>query len=228
MKYSVDLKGVNKVYEINEELNFQALDDINLQIKKGELLAVVGPSGSGKSTLMNILGLLDRPTNGKYFLDGSDTSKLKDHALATLRNRKIGFIFQNFNLLNRTSALENVALPLIYSGVGTAERHARAKKMLEMVGLGDKLNSHPNQLSGGQQQRVAVARALVTDPEIILADEPTGNLDSKTGDEIMALLKNLNKEGKTIILITHSNEIAKKAKRVIQIKDGKVTKNGLY
>ncbi len=222
MKYSVDIKKVNKVYKINEELDFQALKDINLQIKKGELLAIVGPSGSGKSTLMNILGLLDHPTSGQYLLDGSDTSRLKDRATATLRNRKIGFIFQNFNLLNRTSALENVALPLIYSGVSSKERHDRAKKMLEMVGLGDKLGSHPNQLSGGQQQRVAVARALVTNPEIILADEPTGNLDSKTGDEIMELLKKLHKEGKTIILITHSQEIAKSAKRVIQIKDGRI------
>lgn len=222
MKYSVDIKKVNKVYKINEELDFQALKDVSLQIKKGELLAIVGPSGSGKSTLMNILGLLDHPTSGQYYLDGSDTSKLKDRATATLRNKKIGFIFQNFNLLSRTSALDNVAMPLIYSGVSGSERHLRAKKMLETVGLGDKLNSHPNQLSGGQQQRVAIARALVTDPEIILADEPTGNLDSKTGDEIMDLLKKLNKEGKTIILITHSQDIAKAAKRVIQIKDGRV------
>src|ERR1700690_88741 len=183
MKYSVELKSVNKIFE-SEGVTFQALFGVNLNIKKGEFLAIVGPSGSGKSTLMNILGLLDHPTNGEYFLDGKDVSKLKETTLAEIRNKKIGFVFQSFNLLKRTSAIDNVMLPLIYSKVKYRQRYERAKKALDAVGLGDKITSKPNQLSGGQQQRVAVARALVTDPEIILADEPTGNLDSKTGAEV--------------------------------------------
>ncbi|HWA52460.1 MAG TPA: ABC transporter ATP-binding protein [Patescibacteria group bacterium] len=218
-KLSVDLQKVNKIFEA-EGVTFQALYDIDLDIKKGEFVAIVGPSGSGKSTLMNILGLLDHPTNGKYFLDGQDVSKLKETTLANIRNKKIGFVFQSFNLLKRTSALDNVILPLIYSGVNASERKSLAAKALQSVGLGEKLNSKPNQLSGGQQQRVAIARALVTNPEIILADEPTGNLDSKTGEEVMQIFKDLNKEGRTIILITHSDEIAKEAKRRVTIKDG--------
>ncbi len=221
MKYSVDISRVNKIYS-SEGVTFQALTDIDLKIKKGEFVAIVGPSGSGKSTLMNILGLLDHPTSGEYLLDGKDVSRLKENTLADIRNKKIGFVFQSFNLLKRTSAIDNVMLPLIYSKVRYSERQERAKKALEQVGLGDKLNSKPNQLSGGQQQRVAIARALVTNPEIILADEPTGNLDSKTGDEVIQIFKKLNKEGRTIVFITHSNEIAKEAKRTVTIKDGKL------
>lgn len=220
---AVDIQNVNKTY-IAGTLTFQALTGINIKIKSGEFVAIVGPSGSGKSTLMNILGLLDKPSGGKYFLDGKDVSKLKENYLAEIRNKKIGFVFQSFNLLKRTSALVNVALPLIYSGVKTKERIERAKKAMESVGLADKLESKPNELSGGQQQRVAIARALVTNPEIILADEPTGNLDSKTGKEVMDIFKKLNKDGRTIILITHSNEIAKEANRIITIKDGRIQK----
>jgi putative ABC transport system ATP-binding protein len=221
MIYSVDIQGVNKIYT-SEGVSYQALTDINLKVKKGEFLAIVGPSGSGKSTLMNLLGLLDHPTSGKYFLDGQDVSKLKENTLADIRNKKIGFVFQSFNLLKRTSALDNVSLPLIYSRIKEQERKERATKALTSVGLQEKINSKPNQLSGGQQQRVAIARALVTNPEIILADEPTGNLDSKTGREVMDIFKELNKQGRTIILITHSNEIAKEAKRMVTIKDGRL------
>ncbi len=218
----IKLININKVFELDEDLKFQALKNINLEIKSGEFVAIIGPSGSGKSTLMNILGLLDKPTSGSYFLDDKDVSKLKDDTLATLRNKKIGFVFQSFNLLNRTSALDNVALPLIYSGISKTERNFRAEKMLERVGLLNKLLSRPNQLSGGQQQRVAIARALVTNPQVIFADEPTGNLDSKTGIEILKLLKKLNQEGKTIILITHEQTIARYANRTISLKDGQV------
>ncbi len=222
MKYSVDISHVNKIFD-SEGITFQALFDINLKIKKGEFVAIVGPSGSGKSTLMNILGLLDHPSTGRYHLDGKDVSRLKETTLAEIRNKKIGFVFQSFNLLKRTSSLLNTELPLVYGGYSADERHVMAKKALESVGLSDKLNSKPNQLSGGQQQRVAVARALVTNPEIILADEPTGNLDSKTGDEILKIFEKLNRDGRTIILITHSNEIAKAASRIVQIKDGRVS-----
>jgi putative ABC transport system ATP-binding protein len=221
--HSVVLKNINKVfYQGDGELSFQALQDINLTIDKGDFVAIVGPSGSGKSTLMNILGLLDQPTSGSYNLDGQDVSKLDEDTLAKIRNQKIGFVFQSFNLLNRTTALQNVSLPLIYTGIPRAERDTRSAKALKQVGLDTKSSSKPNQLSGGQQQRVAIARALVTDPEIILADEPTGNLDSKTGDEIIELFKDLNKQGKTIIFITHSSDIAKQANRTIQIKDGRI------
>ncbi len=220
----VHLQDINKVYESEEGVSFQALKDINLSIDKGEFVAITGPSGSGKSTLMNILGLLDSPTSGSYDLDGKDVAHLGEKTLAQIRNKKIGFVFQSFNLLNRTSALDNVALPLIYSGVERPERLKRAQNSLEKVGLGEKLNSHPNQLSGGQQQRVAVARALVTGPEVILADEPTGNLDSKTGIEIMKLFHELHGGGSTIILITHDMAVAKNAKRVIQVRDGEIVK----
>lgn len=225
----IKLVQLNKVFQLDEDLNFQALKDINLEIKSGEFVAIIGPSGSGKSTLMNILGLLDKPTSGQYFLDEKDVSKLNQDTLANLRNKRIGFVFQQFNLLNRTSALDNVALPLIYSGVPKEERNIRARRVLEQVNLSDKLNSRPSQLSGGQQQRVAIARALVNSPDIIFADEPTGNLDTKTGLEILGILKKLNehsssskKEGKTIILITHEKDIAKSAKRIISLKDGKI------
>lgn len=219
----VVLNHINKVFLLEEELKFQALDDVSLTINKGEFVAIVGPSGSGKSTLMNIIGLLDKQTSGTYHLDGMDVSHLKDDHRAELRNKKIGFVFQSFNLLPRTSAVDNVALPLIYSGVKHRERIKRAKGSLDNVGLSEKYNSRPSQLSGGQQQRVAIARALVTNPEIILADEPTGNLDSKTGLEIISILKELNKKGRTVILITHDRNIAHNAKRVITIKDGKVS-----
>lgn len=217
----VKLSKVNKIYR-SGEISFQALKNINLEVKKGDFVAVIGASGSGKSTLMNIIGLLDKPTSGTYELDGGDTSKLEEDHLAGIRNKKIGFVFQSFNLLPRTTALDNVAMPLIYAGVSRQERNGKAEKALNQVGLSDKLKSHPNQLSGGQQQRVAIARALVNDPEIILADEPTGNLDSKSGQEIMEIFKGLNKAGKTIIMITHEVSIAKFAKRVVRLKDGEV------
>lgn len=220
----VKLSHINKTYQLTEDLTFQALNDVSLSIAKGEFMAIVGPSGSGKSTLMHIIGLLDHPTNGSYELDGHDVANLKENALAEIRNKKIGFVFQSFNLLPRTSALDNVALPLIYSKVKSKERLERAKEALVEVGLGEKLQSRPNQLSGGQQQRVAIARALVTNPEIILADEPTGNLDSKTGEDIMKLFYDLNKKGKTIVLITHEPNIAEQAKRHIHIRDGRISK----
>ena len=219
----IQLKNINKIFQLDEELTFQALKDINLSIDKGEFVAIIGPSGSGKSTLMNILGLLDKPTSGSYHLDGMDVSHLKDDHLAKLRNQKIGFVFQSFNLLPRTSAVDNVALPLVYSGVSASDRIKKAKKALDAVGLSDKYNSRPSQLSGGQQQRVAIARALVTDPDIIFADEPTGNLDSKSGAEAIELLEKLSKEGKTIVLITHDVSTAHHAKRIIRVKDGEIT-----
>lgn len=219
----IKLDKVNKIFQLDEELTFQALKDIDLEINKGDFVAIVGPSGSGKSTLMNILGLLDRPTSGSYHLDGMNVSHLKDDHLAKLRNEKIGFVFQSFNLLARTSAVDNVALPLIYSGVSAGDRVKRAKKALDAVGLSDKYNSRPSQLSGGQQQRVAIARALVTDPDIIFADEPTGNLDSRSGAEAMELLKKLHKDGRTIVLITHDGVTAKNARKIIRVKDGVIT-----
>lgn len=218
----VELTGMGKVYQIGQAPPFQALKDINLKIRRGAFLAIIGPSGSGKSTLMNIIGLLDRPTRGSYRLDGQDVGKFREGKLAQLRNKKFGFIFQNFNLLQRTTALQNVALPLVYAGIPKDKRCKMSKDALVDVGMEEKINSLPNQLSGGQQQRVAIARALVTNPEVILADEPTGNLDSRTGAQIIALLGKLNKKGKTVILITHSLEIARKADRVIRLKDGRI------
>jgi len=221
MDLLVKLSKVNKVYETGE-ISFKALKNINLVISKKEFVAVIGASGSGKSTLMNIIGLLDKPTSGAYELDGKDTSRLEENSLAGIRNKKIGFVFQSFNLLPRTSALDNVAIPLIYAGVSKNERLERAKSVLDQVGLIEKILSYPNQLSGGQQQRVAIARALVNNPEIILADEPTGNLDSKSGQEIMDIFKRLNNQGKIIIMITHEASIAKFAKRIIRLKDGEI------
>lgn len=217
----VKLARVNKIYT-SGEISLQALKNINLEIKKGEFIAVIGASGSGKSTLMNIIGLLDRPTSGSYELDGQNPAHLKEDALARIRNTKIGFVFQSFNLLPRTSALDNVAMPLIYAGDSKETREQKAESALVQVGLSDKLYSRPNQLSGGQQQRVAIARALVNNPEIILADEPTGNLDTKSGKEIMRIFQKLHKEGKTIVMITHEAEIAKHAKRIIRLKDGEI------
>jgi putative ABC transport system ATP-binding protein len=216
----IEIENITKVYQMGET-EVRALDGVSLKIDDGEWAAITGPSGSGKSTLMAILGCLDSPTSGSYKLDGLDVAKMRDDQLAAVRNKKIGFVFQQFNLLARTSALENVELPLLYSSVN--HRHDRAKAALEAVGLADRMKHHPNELSGGQQQRVAIARALVTEPSILLADEPTGNLDSKTGKEIMELFSRLHSErGITVIFVTHDPTIAANANRVIHIMDGVV------
>ncbi|HUC94451.1 MAG TPA: ABC transporter ATP-binding protein [Candidatus Saccharimonadales bacterium] len=216
----ISLSKVIKTYKLGDDVEVFALKGIDLEIKEGEFVAIIGPSGSGKSTLMHIIGILDQPTSGVVKLEGSDVELLPEQKLAELRNKHIGFVFQAFNLLPKTSAVENVELPLIYSNVSAGERRKRAIEALQTVDLGERLNHTPSQLSGGQQQRVAVARALVTNPSLILADEPTGNLDSKAGDEIIDLLKDLNKKGHTIVLVTHEREIAEQAKRIVEIKDG--------
>lgn len=210
-----------KTYEMGGE-KLHALRGIDLTIRRGEYVAVMGPSGSGKSTLMNLIGCLDTPTSGRYWLAGRLVSELDDDELAAIRNREIGFVFQTFNLLPRATALHNVELPMIYNGTPSEERIARAKRALEAVDLGERMFHKPNELSGGQRQRVAVARALVNSPSIVLADEPTGNLDTKTGDEIMALFGRLHRDGNTIILVTHENDIARRADRIIHVRDGKV------
>jgi putative ABC transport system ATP-binding protein len=220
-EYVVDARNLTKVYKMGE-IEVNALCGVSVQIARSEVVAIMGPSGSGKSTLMNILGCLDRPTSGEYLLDGESVAMLNDDGLSGIRNRKVGFVFQQFNLLPRTSALENVELPLRYAGVN-GEKKARATAALEAVGLKDRINHHPNELSGGQQQRVAIARALVTNPAIILADEPTGALDTKSGAEVMNILLSLNKDrGTTIILVTHDPDIAAMAQRTIHIRDGEV------
>jgi putative ABC transport system ATP-binding protein len=218
----IETKDITKIYTMGDT-EIRALSDVSIQILKGEFVAIVGPSGSGKSTLMAIIGALDKPTSGSYKLDGVEIARMSQDRLSDIRNYRIGFVFQKFNLLARSSALTNVALPLVYAGVSSRERNERAQAALELVGLGDRLHHKPNELSGGQQQRVAIARALINNPSLILADEPTGNLDSKTGDEIMRLFRQLHEEqGITLIIVTHSPEIAEQAKHIITMRDGEV------
>lgn len=223
IKTLIETKNLCKVYHLGDN-TIEALKNINLKINEGDFAAIVGKSGSGKSTLMHLLGLLDSPTSGQILVNGQDVSKLNDVALARIRNKEIGFVFQAFNLLNRTSSLDNVILPLKYSKVPASLWNEKATKMLSIVGLADRIKNKSNELSGGQKQRVAVARALVNDPLIILADEPTGNLDSKTGEEIFSLFKELNKKGTTIVIVTHDHELASKTKKVFEIRDGELVK----
>jgi len=222
----IEIHELVKIYQMGE-VEVRALDGVDLMVNEGEFIAVMGPSGSGKSTLMNIVGCLDRPTTGTYVLDGVDVSKLTRDERAVIRNAKIGFVFQSFNLLARTSALENVELPLLYGEFGwtSEQRHSAARSSLLRVGLAGREGHYPSQLSGGQQQRVAIARALVTNPAILLADEPTGNLDSRTSEEIMGIFQQLNEEGKTVVLITHEPDIAQHAKRIVHMRDGRIQKD---
>jgi len=223
----IQVEDVERVYRITEDLAVPALDGVSLRIERGEFVAIMGSSGSGKTTLMNILGCLDAPTAGRYLLDGVDVRDIPEDDLADLRNRKIGFVFQSFNLVARTTALANVELPLAYAGLGRRERRGRAVAALAAVGLEDRLHHLPSELSGGQQQRAAVARAIVTDPSIVLADEPTGNLDSHSTGEILAVFSRLNAEGRTVVLITHESDVAARARRVVRLSDGRVVSDEL-
>lgn len=219
----IKLENIVKKFYIGKPNELEILHKISLEVKKGEFVSIVGPSGSGKSTLMNLIGILDRPTEGTYVLDGIDVSKAADKELSAIRNKKIGFVFQTYNLISRTNAIKNVELPMLYAGIGKAERVAKAKELLELVEMGDRAKHLPEELSGGQKQRVAIARAMANDPAILLADEPTGALDSKTGRLVMDLFHKLNKEkGITIVLITHSNELASETGRIITIRDGNI------
>ena len=221
---TIELTGIVKRFYIGKPHELEILHGIDLTVYKGEFVSIVGASGSGKSTLMNIIGVLDRPTEGEYRLDGLDISALKDQELSRIRNQKIGFVFQTYNLISRTSALKNVELPMMYAGIGRKERAQRARHYLKMVGMEERMSHKPDELSGGQKQRVSIARAMANDPSIILADEPTGALDSKTGRRIMDIFHRLNREeGKTIVLITHSNELAAETDRIITIRDGEIT-----
>jgi len=222
MSALIDIRDVSKTYEMGTETTVRALDGVSLQIEQGDYVAVMGPSGSGKSTLMNLIGCLDTPSTGSYVLNGREVSKMVDDELAQIRNREIGFIFQTFNLLPRADAIQNVELPLVYAGVPRKERHTRAEKALDSVGLGSRKHHRPNEMSGGQRQRVAIARALVNGPSLLLADEPTGNLDSKTGEEILALMEELHRAGNTIILVTHEDDLAQHAARIVRLRDGKI------
>jgi putative ABC transport system ATP-binding protein len=220
----IQIENLTRVYQMGET-EVRALAGVSLEVKRNEYIAIMGPSGSGKSTLMNMIGCLDTPSSGEYILNGNRVSQMNDSDLAEVRNREIGFVFQTFNLLPRTSCLANVELPLIYAGIKASDRKERALEVLDKVGLGDRVDHKPNELSGGQRQRVAIARALVNSPSILLADEPTGNLDTKTGDEIMLLFEELYRAGNTIILVTHENEIAEYARRVVRLRDGLVEKD---
>ncbi len=228
MSALIDIRDVTKTYEMGAETIVHALDGVSVSIDAGDYVAIMGPSGSGKSTLMNLIGCLDTPSTGSYVLKGREISSMNDDELAQIRNKEIGFIFQTFNLLPRADAVQNVELPLVYSGLARRERKARAEKALDAVGLGTRKHHRPNELSGGQRQRVAIARALVNDPSILLADEPTGNLDSKTGEEILALMDDLHRGGNTIILVTHEDELARHAARVVRLKDGKIVSDARH
>lgn len=220
----IELKDVKKIYRMGE-VDVPALNGVSLEIKRGEFITIMGPSGSGKSTLMNMVGCLDVPTHGNIYLDGKDISQMSESGLAQIRGKKIGFVFQKFNLLQTLSALENVTIPMMFQNVNEEDRNKRALELLDMVGLKDRAYHKPSELSGGQQQRVAIARSLSNDPDVILADEPTGNLDTKTGKDVIGMLSKLHREGKTIIMVTHDSDVAKQAKRIVLIKDGMVVSN---